>query len=61
MKKIFKWLGERAKERSTYVGLGMVASVAGAPALGLQINHIGQVVALIVGSGLATATTNAGV
>jgi hypothetical protein len=57
MKKIFKWFGERAKERSTYVGLGMVASVAGAPALGLQIDQVGQAVALIVGSGLAAATT----
>jgi len=56
-KKIIKWLGARLRERSTYAGLGVIATIVGAPALGLQIDHIGQAVALIVGSGLAAATT----
>ena len=56
-KKILNWLVSRLKERSTYAGLGTIAVIAGAPALGLQIDHIGQAVALIVGSGLAAATT----
>jgi len=57
MKKVFKWIGARLKERSTYVGLGMIASVAGAPALGMQISDVGNAVALIAGGGLAAATT----
>lgn len=56
-KKILKWAGARLRERSTYVGLGMIATVAGAPALGLQIDHIGQAVSLIAGGGLVAATT----
>jgi len=57
-KKILKWLGARLKERSTYAGVATIAAVAGAPALGVQIDQVGQAVALIVGSGLAAATTN---
>lgn len=57
LKKIIKWLGARLKERSTYAGLGVIATVAGAPALGVQIDHIGQAVTLIVGGGLVAATT----
>jgi hypothetical protein len=56
-KKILKWLGARLKERSTYAGVATIAAVAGAPALGVQIDQVGQAVALIVGSGLAAATT----
>jgi hypothetical protein len=56
-KKILKWLGARLKERSTYAGIGMIATVAGAPALGMQIDHVGQAVALITGGGLMAATT----
>jgi hypothetical protein len=57
MKNVLKWIGARLRERSTYVGLGMIASVAGAPVLGLQIDHVGQAVALIAGGGLTAATT----
>ena len=57
MKKILKWLGERLRERSTYAGAAVIASVAGAPALGVQIDQIGQAVALITGGGLMAATT----
>jgi hypothetical protein len=60
LKKILKWLGARLKERSTYAGVATIAAVAGAPALGVQIDQVGQAVALIVGSGLAAATTHAG-
>lgn len=56
-KKVLKWLGSRLKERSTYAGLSIIAVVAGAPALGVQIDHVGQAVALITGSGLIAATT----
>lgn len=58
-KKVLKWLGLRLRERSTYAGIGMIATVAGAPALGLQIDHVGQAVGLIVGSGLMAASTHA--
>jgi hypothetical protein len=56
-KKILKWLGQRLRERSTYAGIGMIAAVAGAPSLGMQIDHVGQAVGLIVGGGLAAAST----
>lgn len=56
-KKIIKWLGARLRERSTYAGLSVIATVAGAPALGVQIDHVGQAVSLIVGGGLVAATT----
>ena len=56
-KKILKWLGARLRERSTYAGLGVITTVAGAPALGVQIDHVGAAVAMIVGGGLAAATT----
>jgi hypothetical protein len=57
MKKILKWIGARLTERSTYTGLAIVASAAGAPALGLQIGQVGHAIALIAGSGLIAATT----
>lgn len=56
-KKALKWIGARLRERSTYTGLSIIAAVAGAPALGMQIDHVGQAVALIAGSGLMAATT----
>lgn len=56
-KKALKWIGLRLRERSTYAGLSIIAAVAGAPALGMQIDHLGQAVALIAGSGLMAATT----
>jgi hypothetical protein len=57
MKKVLRWIGRRLRERSTYAGIGMIATVAGAPSLGVQIDHVGQAVGLIVGGGLAAATT----
>lgn len=57
MKKITKWLGKRAKERSTYTGVAIVASILGAEKLGVQIDQIGQAVGLIVGGGLIASQT----
>ena len=50
--KIIKWVSNRAKERSTYAGLAVIASMLGANHLGMQIDQIGQAVGLIVGGGL---------
>lgn len=58
LKKIGKWLGARAKERSTYTGVAIVASVLGAQKLGVQIDQVGQAVGLIVGGGLVAARTS---
>lgn len=52
MGKVLKWIGRRAKERSTYAGVAIVASALGAQKLGVQIDQIGQAVGLIVGGGL---------
>lgn len=57
MKKITKWLGKRVKERSTYTGVAIVASILGAEKLGVQIDQIGQAVGLIVGGGLIASQT----
>lgn len=52
LKKVSKWLGKRAKERTTYTGVAIVATILGAERLGMQIDQIGQAVGLIVGGGL---------
>ena len=57
LKKIGKWAAKRAKERSTYTGIAVVASVLGAHKLGVQIDQIGQAVGLIVGGGLMASQT----
>ena len=51
-KKIGKWFGKRAKERSTYAGVAVIASMLGAHQLGMQIDQVGQAVGLIIGGGL---------
>ena len=57
MNKVLKWIGARAKERSTYTGLAVIAGMAGAQKLGVQIDQVGAAVTLIIGGGLAAATT----
>jgi len=57
LKKAGKWLGKRAKERSTYTGVAVIASILGAEKLGVQIDQIGQAVGLIVGGGLIGTQT----
>jgi len=51
-KKVTNWIVKRAKERSTYAGLAVIASILGANRLGMQIDQVGQAVGLIVGGGL---------
>lgn len=57
MNKVLKWLGARAKERSTYTGIAIIAGVVGAPKFGVQVDQIGQAVAMIAGGGLMAATS----
>lgn len=52
MKKILKWLSARAKEPSTYAGVAVIASIAGAPEVGQKIGQVGSALALILGGGL---------
>jgi hypothetical protein len=52
MKKALRWIKNRAKEPSSYVGLGTIVAIAGAPKLGIQITQVGEAIALIVGGGL---------
>ncbi len=58
LKNVGKWIGKRAKERSTYAGVAIIASALGAHKLGVQIDQIGQAVGLIVGGGLVASQTN---
>lgn len=62
LKKIIRWAGRRLMEKSTYIGLATVAIAVGAPPQVIDtIGTAGQVAALIFGTGLAAATTDAGV
>lgn len=56
-KKVLNWLGKRAKERSTYAGAAVIASMLGADKVGMQIDQIGQAIGLIVGGGLMASQT----
>lgn len=55
MKKAFRWIKARAKEPSTYVGVGTIVAIAGAPKLGIQITQVGEALGLILGGGLIAA------
>lgn len=58
-KKITRWIGRRAKERSTYAGLATIATIAGAEKLGVQIDQVGIAASLILGGGLVAHTPEA--
>lgn len=59
LKKIGRWVVRRLSERSTFVGLATAAAALGANKLGVQIDQVGQIVGLVVGTGLVAATTSA--
>jgi hypothetical protein len=59
MKKILAYLKKMLTQRSTYAGIAVLATVAGAPAVGLQVDQIGQAVGLIVGTAAVAADTSA--
>ena len=50
--KALSWLVKRAKEPTTYVGLGVVATAIGKPELANAIGQYGQAAVLILGGGL---------
>lgn len=52
MKKVFNWIGKRAKEPSTYTGLAIIAGVAGFPGAAVALGKIGAAAGLILGGGL---------
>lgn len=56
---IFKWLGRRAREKSTYAGIAAVAVALGKPELAATIGQIGQVAVAVLGGGLMFMTTKA--
>jgi hypothetical protein len=57
LKKVTGWLGKRAKEKSTYTGVAIIATVLGADKLGVTIDQVGTAVTMIVGGGLIAAPT----
>jgi hypothetical protein len=58
LKKVGRWLGRRLREKSTYIGLTTVAVAIGAPASVISgIGQVGQIAAVIFGSGLMAAST----
>lgn len=59
MKKILAYLKKMLTQRSTYAGIAVLATVAGAPAVGLQVDQVGQAIGLILGTAAVTADTSA--
>jgi len=58
LKKIFAYLKKMLTQRSTYAGIAVLATVAGAPAIGLQVDQVGQAIGLIVGTAAVSADTS---
>lgn len=53
------WLVRRARERSTWLGLTVIATAIGGPAAGLAVNKAAAIAGAVLGGGLvAAATTN---
>lgn len=50
--KILSWVAKRAKEPTTYVGLGAIATAVGKPEIADAIGQYGQAAVLILGGGL---------
>lgn len=50
--KVLKWVAKRAKEPTTYVGLGAIATAIGKPEVADAIGQYGQAAVLILGGGL---------
>lgn len=57
MAKIFKWIGQRAKEKTTYAGLATIAVLVGKPELAEPIGKIGQIAGMVLGGGLMFMTS----
>lgn len=57
MSKVLAYLKRLLTQRSTYAGIAVIASVAGAPKLGVQVDQIGQAIGLIVGTAAVAADT----
>jgi len=49
MSKIVKKVVRSIKQKSTWLGIGLLASILGFPEVGDKIGQVGQVVGLVVG------------
>jgi hypothetical protein len=58
LKKLGKWAFRRLKEPSTYVGVSMVAVALGKPEVAEKIGSYGQIATILLGTGIAAATTS---
>jgi hypothetical protein len=52
------WLARRARERSTWLGLTVIATAIGGPAAGLAVNKAAAIAGAILGGGLIVAPTS---
>jgi hypothetical protein len=55
-KALLKWLGARAKEKSTWIGAATIAATF-VPQLTPVLQGVGQVVGLVFGGAMVAATT----
>lgn len=53
------WLARRARERSTWLGLTVIATAIGGPAAGLAVNKAAAIAGAVLGGGLVAAATSA--
>lgn len=59
LKNIANWIVARAKEPSTWVGIGTVVAGVGAQQLGGEIAQYGQIGAAVLGGGLIAHPSSA--
>lgn len=52
------WLARRARERSTWLGLTVIATAIGGPATGLAVGKVAMIAGAVLGGGLVVAPTS---
>lgn len=52
------WIAARAREKSTWAGLVVIATAIGGPAAGLAINNAGTIAGVLLGAGAVIAPTS---
>jgi hypothetical protein len=52
------WLVRRARERSTWLGLTVIATAIGGPAAGLAVGKAATIAGAVLGGGLVVAPTS---
>lgn len=57
LKNIGRWALARAKEKSTWTGLAVIAGALGAGKVGVHLDQLGQIIGVLTGSVLTLVNT----